>query len=642
MRAINDFIEWLKKLSKSTPFTKEFLFRADLRSSIYIGILVSVLEIWMIISAFTTKGDVAVTRDFYWIITHLSSYIFLLLTATLVLTYSILYLQGKKLNKTLGHIIKLIFSLGSLVFALYISYLSYDKSGLTFAFMTIGIYIFCLYNWHPIANLILSISFFLVFFYLQYIKGNLSYSMEVNGFTAWLILLVAGFNVYFQRKSDAQREEALQVMTDQLIEKNKKDALTGLHNMAHFNHAAEIILKSEFTDISKICFVFIDIENFKNYNEKYGFKAGSDFLKRASDIIKDVFKNSLSARFSDDHFVILAKKEGLSDKLSQLKLRIKYEESEINLGIKAGIYSPKEKSCSPSLACDHARYACTSIKKNYEVTFVEYDESMNDDFTKKQYIINNLDNAIQKKYIKVYYQPVVWASNGCLCGSEALARWDDPNIGFLSPAVFIPVLEEYHLIHKLDMFVLETVCSDIQEAMKKGTLLIPTSINFSRLDFKILNVVDEVERCVKKHGISRDSLHIEITESALNESDDKLKECFEIFREKGYSLWLDDFGSGYSGLNVLKDFNFDMMKIDMKFLYKFSENQKSQPILTSIVDLAKKIGMNTLTEGVETEEAYKFLKSIGCQRLQGYLFGKPMPKAEFEACIESGKIKLQK
>ncbi|MCR5495790.1 MAG: EAL domain-containing protein, partial [Treponema sp.] len=137
-------------------------------------------------------------------------------------------------------------------------------------------------------------------------------------------------------------------------------------------------------------------------------------------------------------------------------------------------------------------------------------------------------------------------------------------------------------------------------------------------------------------------LHIEITESALNESDDKLKECFEIFREKGYSLWLDDFGSGYSGLNVLKDFNFDMMKIDMKFLYKFSENQKSQPILTSIVDLANKIGMNTLTEGVETEEAYKFLKSIGCQRLQGYLFGKPMPKEEFEACIKSGKIKLQK
>lgn len=141
-----------------------------------------------------------------------------------------------------------------------------------------------------------------------------------------------------------------------------------------------------------------------------------------------------------------------------------------------------------------------------------------------------------------------------------------------------------------------------------------------------------------KYGIDKELIHIEITESALSDSDSKLKNALESLRSNGYDLWLDDFGSGYSGLNVLKDFNFDMMKIDMKFLQEFTENEKTQPILISIVELANKIGMNTLTEGVETEEAYKFLKSIGCQRLQGCLFGKPMPKEEFLTILKKEKL----
>ena len=189
--------------------------------------------------------------------------------------------------------------------------------------------------------------------------------------------------------------------------------------------------------------------------------------------------------------------------------------------------------------------------------------------------------------------------------AEALARWNDPTYGLISPAVFVPI-----------------------------------SINFSRLDFELSDPVKEVSTCIDKYKISKDDIHVEITETALTETDNKLQTAMNSFREKGFSLWLDDFGSGYSGLNVLKDFTFDMMKIDMKFLSKFSENEKTRPILSSIIALAKNIGMQTLTEGVETKEAYSFLKSIGCQRLQGYLFGKPMPKDEFLKKILPGEYSV--
>ncbi|MBQ1727185.1 MAG: EAL domain-containing protein, partial [Treponema sp.] len=230
----------------------------------------------------------------------------------------------------------------------------------------------------------------------------------------------------------------------------------------------------------------------------------------------------------------------------------------------------------------------------------------------------------------------VWAADGKLCGAEALARWDDPDFGFLQPGAFISILEEYHLIHKLDMAVLEIVCRDLREAMDKGLRVFPISINFSRLDFELLNLADELDSCMERYGIDKGLIHVEVTESMLGEGNAKLTGMLNNLSERGYSLWLDDFGSGYSGLNVLKDYSFDMMKIDMNFLSKFSENKKSQPILTSIVGLAEKIGMKTLSEGVETNEAYDFLRSIGCQRLQGYLFGKPMLKSELVEKIHNG------
>ena len=252
--------------------------------------------------------------------------------------------------------------------------------------------------------------------------------------------------------------------------------------------------------------------------------------------------------------------------------------------------------------------------------------------------MDSIDRAIKENWIKVFYQPVVLAENRKLCGMEALARWEDPVYGMLPPADFVPVLEEYRQIYKLDMYILEKVCTDIFEAKKTGTYYVPISINFSRLDFELIDVVAAVDDCLNRHAVQKDMIHVEITESALSENGVQLRQAIDRFKGEGYALWLDDFGSGYSGLNVLQDFEFDMMKIDMKFLHNFSENEKIRPILKSIVSLAKEIGMQTLTEGVETEEIFEFLRSIGCERMQGYLFGKPMPKEQALDGITTGKI----
>ena len=188
------------------------------------------------------------------------------------------------------------------------------------------------------------------------------------------------------------------------------------------------------------------------------------------------------------------------------------------------------------------------------------------------------------------------------------------------------------------MFVVERVCRDIKDAKQKGRKIIPTSLNFSRLDFDSLNLAKEVADCLEKYNINKNEIHIEVTESTLSENDEKLKEELKSFRSHGYALWLDDFGSGFSGLNVLKEYDFDLLKIDMKFLSNFEVNQKSRQILKNVIKLAKDLGMQTLTEGVETQEQYEFLRENGCEKLQGYLFSKPIPRAEFEAKLDDGTL----
>lgn len=623
-------------LSHSSDYTKDFLFNSDIRSNFFIGVTVICLEIFMLLRLEFKNILTDVIQDSDWIRKHVCAYLVLLAAAVILVFYSFLYKRGKTKSRVLGKLVKDLFCVVSIGFGLYMSYISLNPTSQVFAFLTMEIFVLCIYAWTPLQSLLISVGSFGIYIYLQSRLGPVYYGTKINSFTAWLFLYACALNTFYQKKCVAQEEEKLESLLKYVREKSSQDELTGLPNLHKFQYDAMEFLKKSEVVLENWRFVFMDIGNFKNYNEKYGFSAGNAFLKIFGQYIIEEFPDELVARYSDDHFIVLAEVKDLEQRLDSLHEKIRKWESDVQMTLKAGFYMPKDQFTPPGSACDYARYACESIKKNYTVNYIEYNTMMHKEFNRKKYIVNSIDNAIKNGYIKVFYQPVVWAADGKLCGAEALARWDDPDFGFLQPGAFISILEEYHLIHKLDMAVLEIVCRDLREAMDKGLRVFPISINFSRLDFELLNLADELDSCMERYGIDKGLIHVEVTESMLGEGNAKLTGMLNNLRERGYSLWLDDFGSGYSGLNVLKDYSFDMMKIDMNFLSKFSENKKSQPILTSIVDLAGKIGMKTLSEGVETNEAYDFLRSIGCQRLQGYLFGKPMLKSELVEKIHNG------
>ena len=229
-----------------------------------------------------------------------------------------------------------------------------------------------------------------------------------------------------------------------------------------------------------------------------------------------------------------------------------------------------------------------------------------------------------------------------MCGCEALARWMDPVYGQLYPNEFIPVLEEYRLIHKLDKSIMESVCRDLRSSLDAGKAVVPVSLNFSRLDFELMDAVQELENIVSKYQIPKLLIHVEVTESALSDDFLNLNTAINRIKELGYALWLDDFGSGYSSLNVLKDYQFDVIKIDMRFLSNLEDSEKARTVLDCIVKMASRINMFALTEGVETKAQAEFLNRIGCNRLQGYLFGKPIPKKDLFQRIEKGELIVSK
>ena len=257
----------------------------------------------------------------------------------------------------------------------------------------------------------------------------------------------------------------------------------------------------------------------------------------------------------------------------------------------------------------------------------------------KEYVISHIDDAINHGWIKVFYQPVVRAITGQLCSSESLARWIDPEIGFLPPDKFIGVLEEKELIHKLDCYVVERVCQDIRQRLDKNEPVVPVSVNFSRLDFMMCDMLRVVEDNVKKYDVPRDFLHVEITESMIVSDEDMMSEVIRCFRNAGYEIWMDDFGSGYSSLTLLKDYEFDLLKLDMRFLSSFTDKSKS--IMRSAITMAKDIGVRTLAEGVETEAQCHYLREIGCGRMQGYFFGRPEPIDDMYNHIKERGIEVE-
>ena len=239
-------------------------------------------------------------------------------------------------------------------------------------------------------------------------------------------------------------------------------------------------------------------------------------------------------------------------------------------------------------------------------------------------LLTRFEEALSKGYIKAYFQPLTRTLSGKVCGAEALARWVDPEKGTIPPMDFIPFLEEHRLIHKLDLKMLENVCKFYRD---NNLTDMNFSINLSRIDFAETDMFTEISSILKKYDVPINAINLEITESTMLENTEKTRNLFDEFHNAGYKAWIDDFGSGYSSLTILRDYDFDVLKMDMALLKKF--DSRSRKIISSVVNMTKTLGIHVLAEGVETKEQTDFLRDIGCEIMQGYYFAKPMCETDF-------------
>ena len=404
------------------------------------------------------------------------------------------------------------------------------------------------------------------------------------------------------------------------------DSLTGLLTRNSFHDKAGRIAK---TTPDGLALIWFNLDNFKMFNKRFGFARGDLLLRETAGIIRIIFPPqeniNISARFSDDNFVVLTDWASVENNTDMVQAYLYALHEDITLRLRAGIYFPSSSEDIRS-ACDRAKLACDSIRKNHSVSSCMFHDEMSRALELQQHILDNLGGAIQTGSIRVQYQPIVNLSTGKICEAEALARWSDAELGEISPAEFIPTLEEYREIHRLDVHALRQVCRDYHARSSKGLPVLPVSVNLSRLDFELCDILHEVELSATLYSIPRNMLHIEITESVSDDDAAVLNLGIERFRAMGYEVWMDDFGSGYSSLNVLKNYSFDTIKFDMKFLHGFDihKSEKAKYIISSNLKMARLMGMKALAEGVETAEQLEYLQSIGFDKAQGYYFGKPM------------------
>lgn len=430
-------------------------------------------------------------------------------------------------------------------------------------------------------------------------------------------------------------------MGENVMLKNNRDELTGLLDKhAFYACSQEIINNSD--DSSEYAFVFFDLENFKLFNANYGYEKGDELLKSIGSILQEVFKESLVARFSGDHFAVCTTSLHIVPAITEAREKVTSLQKNIKLELKAGVYVLDDETNDVIRCCDRARMACVSIKKKYDIDYKFYDEELGGTLTRKQFILDSLDEALENNYIKVYYQPIVRALTGEVYGWEALVRWINPDKSMVYPNEFISVLEEYRLIHKLDCYVMEQVVKHFSALKKeKPKEAVPVSINLSRIDFEVLDIVAFIDSLMEKYQAAKGMFRFEITESVLMDNPRFIQDQVKALKDNGYKVWMDDFGSGYSSLNILRNYDFDLVKIDMEFLRDFETSDEGKIVLKHMVSMLKNLGFHTLTEGVETKEQYDFLKGLGCELIQGYLIGRPLPYEEGIENIKNTKRRFE-
>ncbi|HBG8547706.1 TPA: EAL domain-containing protein [Clostridioides difficile] len=380
--------------------------------------------------------------------------------------------------------------------------------------------------------------------------------------------------------------------------------------------------------------VYFDINNFKMINDTFGYEFGDNLLITIAKALKEeLTEGEVYARLSSDYFAIFCDyKNGRNKiirKLDSIRNNIESNLSIVfEISLCVGIYFVEEGEVDIQKAVNKANMA-RSVAKGKNINYAIYNEDVRNKLSEESMILDDIKIALVKNQFEVYYQPKFSLVNGEMIGSEALIRWNHPEHGFISPAVFIPIAEKSKLILKIGRFVFERVCTDLSEWKKQGKKIVPVSVNLSRVELYQPDIVKFINKTIQMYNLSSDLIEIEITETvAINELN-ILKNILNELRKYGFSISMDDFGTGYSSISCLRDMPIDILKLDKSFLDGIEHDEKSRNIAKSIVSLAKSLDLVVIIEGVESKEQAELMKQFGCDLVQGFYFARPMPAKNF-------------
>lgn len=443
--------------------------------------------------------------------------------------------------------------------------------------------------------------------------------------------------------SDITVEKEYTRQITQLIE---KDELTGLYQKDAFCRRVDTISQNDKKSIveGKYVMIYFDILHFKAVNDIFGKSEGDRLLSYIADFIKEKIKGKgFACRLSADRFCVFVKPlfmPKLESTLLNFLEKIKEFMPSFKVICNIGVYVTTNELLVASEMIARAILAQSAIKGSYISSINFYTEELRSALLSEQEIVGMMSEALDEKQFVIYFQPQYEHSTKKLVGAEALVRWIHPTKGIISPADFIPIFEKNGFITDLDLFVFSQACAFQKKCIEKNRKIVPISTNFSRNDIFTKNIVEKMEKIRAIYDVPAKYLRIEITETAMAGESSYVNNIISQLHEHGYIVEMDDFGSGYSSLNTLKDILFDMVKLDMRFLSHESESNRGGTILSAVIRMAKWLRLPVIAEGVETQEQADFLLSIGCDYIQGYLYSRPLPMFEFESILDKNEIGL--
>jgi len=423
---------------------------------------------------------------------------------------------------------------------------------------------------------------------------------------------------------------------ENLIYRVSYDDLTGIYNKAAFYQKAQELIQAHPQETFEI--LRVDVERFKVINDLFGEEMGDRLLKYIANLFEQIqIPCCVYGRVHSDNFVLCFPigNNNRQTLISEMQAKIARFSLDYKIILCFGVYRVMEKNLPMSVMCDRANLALNKAKGNYLMVCGEYDEKMRQSIVLEQAIINEMNDALLNEEFVLYLQPKYDLITEKIVGSEALVRWNHPGRGLVSPAEFIPIFERNGFILKLDQYVWESTCKLIRKWLDAGVRPLPISVNVSRIDLYSANLCGILKNLIKKYDIPSSLLELELTESAYTENPHQIIKITKQLQEAGFVILMDDFGSGYSSLNMLKDVSVDILKIDLHFLDSSDKSGRGGNILNSIVRMAKWLKMPVIAEGVETQQQVEFLRTIGCTRVQGYYYSRPIPVDAYE--LLSGK-----